>query len=251
MRKHMYRLFPLFSMLGLFFVLVSGCENENENEDESVNQTNGKTTARFNPELTYGTMTDLNGNIYKTVTIGTQTWMAENLRTTKYYDDTPIPNVTDDIEWSNLTSGAYCSNNNTTIVEKIATYGMLYNWYAVNSGKLAPMGWHIPTDAEWKTLTDYLEGISIAGGKLKETGTTHWYSPNTDATNENGFTALPGHCRNERGSFFDFGHYGYWWSNTEYGAGTALLRNMVYDDNNVGKYYCLKKYGCSVRCVMD
>ena len=133
-------------------------------------------------------LTDIDGNDYKTVTIGTQVWMVENLKTTKYNDGTAIPNITDNTSWAALTTGAYCDNINTPSIS--TTYGRLYNWYAVdnnagtkvasNGGKnVCPTGWHVPSDAEWTTLTTYLGGESVAGGKLKETGTTHWQSPNT------------------------------------------------------------------------
>ena len=115
---------------------------------------------------------------------------GRNLKTTKYNDGTSIPNVTNDTSWSNLTTGAYCWYNNDVSYKN--PYGALYNWYAVNTGKLAPKGWHVPSDAEWTTLITYLGGESIAGGKLKEAGTTHWLSPNTEATNSTGFSALPG-----------------------------------------------------------
>src|ERR1039457_6330795 len=125
-------------VLVLFVILVIiACKKE-----KSDNPTNGKTTAVFNSAVTYGTMTDQDGNVYKTVTIGTQTWMAENLRTTIYNDGTAISNVTGATEWTNLTTGAYCNFNNTTSTDTIATYGRLYDWYAVNTGKLAPTGWH-------------------------------------------------------------------------------------------------------------
>ncbi|HLO59887.1 MAG TPA: fibrobacter succinogenes major paralogous domain-containing protein [Bacteroidales bacterium] len=196
-------------------------------------------------------MTDQDGNVYKTVTIGTQTWMAENLRTTKYNDGTVIPNVTANNEWAALTTGAYCNYKNTTYIDTIATYGRLYNWYAVNTGKLAPNGWHVPTDAEWRTLTTFLGGDIVSGGKLKETGTTHWLSPNTRATNETGFTALPGGNRDYDGTFLCIGSHGRWWSATEGDATEAWTRNMLTFDSNVYTSDNLKELGYSVRCVKD
>jgi uncharacterized protein (TIGR02145 family) len=139
-------------------------------------------------------ITDADGNYYNIVTIGTQTWMAENLETTKYNDGNNIPNISDNVAWSNLTTPGYCWYNNDDSTYK-NLYGALYNWYTVNRGKLCPIGWHVPTDAEWTTLTTYLGGESVAGGRLKETGTMHWVSPNVGAINETGFTALPGSCR--------------------------------------------------------
>ena len=153
---------------------------------EGNNTNNGDIV--FNPNITYGSITDIDGNTYKTVTIGTQTWMAENLKVTKYNDGIAIPNVTDNTAWRELTTGALCDYGNTP--SNSETYGKLYNWHAVNTGKLCPTGWHVPSDAEWTELTDYLGGTSVAGDKLKETGSTHWSNLRTGATNETGFTAL-------------------------------------------------------------
>jgi uncharacterized protein (TIGR02145 family) len=139
------------------------------------------------------TVKDFEGNVYKTITIGTQTWMADNLRTTKYRNGDAIPEVTDSSAWINLITGAYCNYNNTRNNDTIVSYGRFYNLYAVTDNRnICPTGWHVSTDAEWTTLTDYLGGASVAGDKLKEKGTTHWESPNAGATNEIGFTALPG-----------------------------------------------------------
>lgn len=242
------KFFLILAMAASMTLLFSSC---NKDDSETSNPTNGKTTAVFNTAVTYGTMTDQDGNVYKTVTIGTQTWMAENLRTTKYNDGTAIPLVTGNDAWTALSTGAYCNYNNTTSIDTIATYGRLYNWYAVNTSKLAPKGWHVPTDAEWTTLTDYLGGGGVAGRKLKETVTTHWNSPNTEATNETGFTALPGGGRLNYGTFFDVGNNGFWWSATEYLASSAYGRDMKYDDSMVGRDLGGKEVGFSVRCVRD
>jgi uncharacterized protein (TIGR02145 family) len=238
--------FPLLIM-GIFFLCSSSCEKDNDNN----NPTNGKTTALFNPNVTYGKMTDQDGNVYKTVTIDTQTWMAENLRTTKYNDGSSITNVTGATEWVNLTTGAYCDYNNTTNIDTIATYGRLYNWYAVNTGKLAPKGWHVPTDDEWSALIDYLGGIYVAGDKLKETGTTHWIGPNTGATNETGFTALPGGIRTYNGYFGNVGYYGIWWSATEFSAANAGYRLIDFSSSDVFDGSWSKELGFFVRCVRD
>ena len=155
-------------------------------------------------------VTDYDGNHYSSVLIGSQIWMAENLKTIKYNDGTAIPLVTDATEWSNLTTHGYCWYNNDEATYG-DTYGALYNWYTVETGNLCPTGWHVPTDAEWTELIDYLGGESVAGGKLKETGTTHWNSPNPGATNETGFTTLPGGYRADfNGSSGDIGNGGYW-----------------------------------------
>jgi uncharacterized protein (TIGR02145 family) len=178
--KNEKKIRSIFSLLiiGLIIFHTISCEKDDGDGPSSHNSTNGQTTAEFNPSITYGTLTDQDGNVYKTVTIGTQTWMAENLRTTKYNDGTAIANVTENTVWDTLRTGAYCNYNNTTSIDTIATYGRLYNWHAVNTGKLAPIGWHVPTADEWTKLTDDLGSGYVAGGKLKETGTSHWNSPN-------------------------------------------------------------------------
>ncbi|NOQ27751.1 MAG: hypothetical protein GQ564_20500, partial [Bacteroidales bacterium] len=196
------------------------------------------------------TVTDIDGNVYQTVQIGDQIWMAENLKTTKYNDGTAIALVTDNTEWENLTTGAYCWYNNDEASYK-NTYGALYNWYTVITGKLCPTGWHVPTDAEWTMLTTYLGGESIAGGKLKETGITHWETDNTGATNEAGFTALPGGYRFFNGMFSDIGYRSYWWSATEYGATGAWARSVYYGSSNTSRTANGKKEGFSVRCIRD
>jgi len=193
--------------------------------------------------------TDADGNGYHSVTIGTQVWMVENLKTTKYRDGLVIPNVTDAIAWFNLATGAYSNYNNDA--DNSADYGRLYNWYAVNTGSLCPTGWHVPTDSEWTTLTTYLGGENVAGGKLKEIGTIHWKSPNTGATNEKGFTGLPGGYHHSNGTFVNIGDYGYWWSFTENDTGNAWYRNLSYGNGGVGRYYNLKRDGLSVRCLKD
>jgi len=145
-----------------------------------------------------GTMTDIDGNVYETVTIGTQVWMAENLKVTHYRNGNTILHIIDWFSWFTLT-GAYCEYDND--VNNVAVYGRLYNWYAVNDSRyIAPVGWHVPSDAEWLTLVDYLGGDTVADGKMKEIGTTHWVSPNTGATNESGFSALPGGYRDYGGN---------------------------------------------------
>lgn len=206
------------------------------------------TGINFNPNITYGTMSDIDGNIYKTVTIGTQTWMAENLKVTQYNDGSSIPNVTDNTAWSKLTTGALCDNENIALNSE--TFGKLYNWYAVNSGKLAPEGWHVPSDTEWTILADYLGGVREAGAKLKETGTSHWVT-NAEATNESGFTALPGGYRDSRGVFVNIWYFNGWWSATEKDAIRALYRHVSGDSRIFYEGPNLKENGKSVRCVKD
>jgi uncharacterized protein (TIGR02145 family) len=193
---------------------------------------------------------DVDGNIYSTVRIGSQVWMAENLKTTKYNDGTVIPNVTDGTAWTALTTGAYCDYNNTP--GNSNTYGKLYNFYTVvDARKLCPTGWHVPSDTEWTTLITYLGGDSVVGGKLKETGTTHWNTPNTGATNETGFTALPGGYRIDGGLFINIGNFGDWWSSAVAGTTSALNFCVAYNYSEAIQFYDHKSFGFSVRCVRD
>lgn len=195
------------------------------------------------------TVKDIDGNVYKTVTIGTQTWMAENLKTTKFSDGTLIPLVPVNDKWQALsTPGFSWYENNATSKN---SYGALYNWYTVNTGKLCPAGWHVPTDGEWTTLTNYFGTEEIAGGKLKEKGITHWESPNEGATNEVGFTALPGGNRGFNGAFGDQGGFGYWWTSSGSNTTEAWYRNLGYPGSWVRRLSFGNKHsGFSVRCVL-
>ena len=199
-------------------------------------------------------LADIDGNQYDVVKIGTQVWMKENLKTTKYNDNSSIPLVTDNTVWASLSTPGFCWYNNDAAAYK-ATYGAMYNGYAVgvasNGGKnVCPTGWHVPTDPEWTTLTNYLGGEIVAGGKLKEAGLTHWASANTGATNETGFTALPGGNRSNTGTFLSLGYYGFWWSSTEYSTAYGWGRVMFYGISNINTVSG-KRDGFSVRCVRD
>ena len=196
----------------------------------------------------YGTVTDIDGNIYHYITIGTQAWMTENLKTTKYRNGDPIPNVTVNNSWSALVTGAYCWYYNSTAYK----VGGLYNWYAVvDSRSIAPTGWHVPSDAEWSTLIMYLGGESVAGGKLKEQGLAHWNSPNYGATNSVGFVALPGGQRTRIGEFFFEGYWGYWWSSTETANSFGIFLYILNDDSKAVELAGYKQEGLSVRCLRD
>jgi uncharacterized protein (TIGR02145 family) len=199
----------------------------------------------FNNDLAYGSLTDIDGNTYKTIQIGDQTWMAENLKVTTYNDGTSIPYMPIFAVWSSLSSPAYCWYKSDSV-----GYGGLYNWYTVND-KLCPAGWHVPDDSEWATLINYLGAEAVAGGKLKETGTTHWNAPNYGATNESGFTALPAGYRSSGGGFNSIKHKGYWWTATESPSGEAYYVTLSYSVGNTDKSSTNKKYGFSVRCIKD
>ena len=193
---------------------------------------------------------DGDGNNYSVVTIGTHIWMVQNLKTTKYSDGTPVPLVSGS-QWADRILPAYCWYNNDSVTYN-TPYGALYNWYAVTSANgLAPKGWHVPSSAELATLTDYYGGDMVAGDKLKEWGTVHWKSPNLGATNESGFTALPGGLRRNDGPFSDITQYGVWWSSTYYVQYQAWQWTMAYDMENAHQVASSTSNGLSVRCIKD
>ncbi len=201
-----------------------------------------------------GTVTDYDGNTYSTFKISDfdQVWMQENLKVTHYSNGDPIPEVTDDTEWGDLTSGAYCVFNNNPDIQAI--YGLLYNAYvAVDERNVCPVGWHVPAAEEWEALSDYLGGYDVSGGKLKEEGTVHWWGENVGADNSSGFMALPGSSRHKEGVYVTtIGVDGYWWSSTK-----SSSSDMVF---NVALYYYFAwfghskfdlNHGCSIRCIRD
>jgi len=216
------------------------------------------------------TVTDIDGNIYRTVKIGDQWWMAKNLEVTHYSNGDVIPEISDSLEWINTSNGACCNYDNDE--SYTATYGRLYNWYAVNDDRdIAPVGWHVPSDAEWKQLEMYL-GMSQSdadatgyrgtneGSKLKESGTIHWTMFNTDATNESGFTALPGGHIDFFAGFYGIERYGYWWSDSESDSTRywwssdsteAWSRVLSFNDPTVKRGSITKLFGLSVRCLKD
>jgi uncharacterized protein (TIGR02145 family) len=216
-------------------------------------------TTTNNPTGEFG---DIDQNVYTYLPIGQQTWMQQNLNVSRYTDGTPIPQVTDPSQWASLTTGAWCYYNNDPA--NGAVYGKLYNWYAVAGiydaasaanpalrKKLAPTGWHIPSDDEWTILTTFLGGATIAGGKMKEMGTALWQSPNTAATNESGFSGLPAGYRGSSGSFSNIGYVGFWWSSSEGDTTSAWNRGLSYYDGGAGSSDGDKKYGFSLRCLRD
>jgi len=237
-----------------------------------ISFTTRASTILFNPKISYGSVNDSEGNVYKTIQIGEigvplqgntlkslhvgqQEWMVENLRVTEFNDGTPIPLVTEKAAWVNNKTPGYCwyDNNEAKFKE---TYGALYNGYTVNTNKLCPIGWHVPSDNEWGTLKAFLEGVEYAGGKLKEVGNIHWVSPNTGATNSSGFAALPGGVRSDGGDFKEIGLHGRWWTSSEfktlYNDGSSSW--SWYLNNNSSKIfsdYYKKIGGFSVRCVKD
>jgi len=185
------------------------------------------------------------------IKICNQVWMNKNLDVVTYRNGDSIPKVTDNAAWFALTTGAYCYYNNDSATYA-ATYGKLYNWYAVNDPRgLAPAGWHVATDAEWATIETCLGGSSVAGGAMKKTGTTHWASPNTGATNSSGFTGFPGGYRNYTGTFMQSSYYGFWWSSTEFDTSSAMDRYLGFDSALFYTSSGVKRFGLSVRCIRD
>jgi len=197
------------------------------------------------------TMSDIDGNIYNTIIIGTQEWMVENLKVTKYRNGDPIPEVSGDAEWEALTADAYCNMNNDE--NFAAKFGRLYNWFAVNDNRnVAPAGWHIASYEEWVALINYSGGELVAGDKLKEAGTANWRTPNPGATNESGFTALPGGFRLNFGDFSpNLGTRAAWWSSSENDVSFAFGLFMYHDNSVVHGEPDENNYGFSVRCIKD
>ena len=195
---------------------------------------------------------DADGNVYQTVVIGTQTWMVENLKTTKYNDGSSIPLITDNLVWSKLSTPGYCWYKNDEVAYK-NPYGALYNWYAVATGKLCPKGWHAAADSDWAKLGEFLGGDAMAAGKLKEAGTAHWKDPNKGATNETGFSALPIGGRFNSGAFNeDLSSYGYWWISPEKDETNPVYLSMYFNSTALSKStYINWVVGFSVRCVKD
>ncbi len=203
------------------------------------------------PDNYAGTVTDIEGNIYKTVTIGTQTWMAENLRTVTLNDNTPIALVTDNAIWAATTDPACCWYNNEAGNSFLSVnYGTLYNWHAVNTGKLCPAGWHILNAAEGTALINFLGGAEAAAAKLAEAGTKHWLFEEL-SSNETGFAALPGGMRNPGGAFADLGIAGFWWSVAEESLSTAYMWTIIMMHPQVVALAWPKTGGLSVRCLKD
>jgi uncharacterized protein (TIGR02145 family) len=209
-----------------------------------------------------GTFSDpIDGRIYKTIKIGKQVWMAENLNASMYRNGDLIPNVPDNIKWGELTGGGWCYYNNDSKNEH--PFGKLYNWHALNDPRgLAPDGWHIPSDEEWQILElklgmgeHLLNGTgwrgSLEGGKLKEAGEDHWHNPNEGATNESGFTAFPGGYRDVEGMFYVLGTSGYWWSTTEFTKHFAWYRSLYFTSSKIHRTNSYEGDGFSIRCIKD
>jgi uncharacterized protein (TIGR02145 family) len=244
----------------LLIVLLFSCRSrsgqnksvEKEAHEQTVPVTSGNSDKSVtSTEIQPGEIiTDVEGNEYPVIRIGNQSWFLKNLKTATLNDGTPIKLVTDSVSWSSLSSPGYCWYDNE--MESFRpTYGALYNGYTANTGKLCPKNWHVPTVNDWRALTSLLGGESVAGGKMKGSGTSFWVGPNTGATNESGFNALPGGLRYHDGSFRDFGFSGYWWSSTLVTKDRAFFIYLDYEYANAFRFDNLLKIGFSVRCVRD
>jgi uncharacterized protein (TIGR02145 family) len=228
------RNFPICKLIGvlmIFAAMVSACDDDN--------------AQKVSPPVT-----DIDGNEYKTVAIGSQVWMAENLKVISYNDGTGTvmyANSEDDLTSIATPAGTFYENNGANG----QTYGILYNWHAVASGKLCPTGWHVPTDSEWNTLIDFLGGEDVAGGKMKEAGTAHWNSPNLDATNSSGFTALPAGYLFDNGNYNSLGNVTHWWTSTQSDTDEAFDRYVYFQNGKAVKGTYSKQVFYSCRCIKD
>lgn len=224
-------------------------------EDFYLNPTNGKTTVVFNPKVHYSTLTDQDGNIYKTVKIVNQTWMAENLRTTSYNDGTEIPNLTNIEDWwfvKKIRFGAYCNYNNTDNLDTIATYGRLYNWYAIDEDKLCPQGWHVPSSNEFEILINNIGGSDSAAIELKESGNSHWITIQNiynTATNKTGFTSIPSGSRSIY--FHGISAQSNYWTITTGGSCGPIFYAISHWFTDIYSSSTDKRTGLSVRCIKD
>ncbi|MBW6536618.1 MAG: fibrobacter succinogenes major paralogous domain-containing protein [Mariniphaga sp.] len=195
------------------------------------------------------TVTDVEGNVYKTIKIGNQTWMLENLKTTRYNSGAPIQQLIDAEKWKLDVSGAYCLYNDDDTNKD--AYGVLYNWATIKKGNLAPKGWHIPTIEEWQELIDFLGGEKIAGGKLKDLGTDFWDSPNKGADNSSGFKAVASGYRSNLGTYASVGNRSVFWTATSKNILQAQLVILMFNSPKVYVFSNSKNFGCSVRCIKD
>ena len=269
-----YQLTLADSLLGNVNLRAAAIDNVNGAKSTSITIV-VDTPGGFNPDLSYGTVKDIDGNSYKTIEIGEQNWMAENLKVTQYADGTAVPLVADDAQWTSLgiSDRAYCWYDNKS--EYSDTTGVLYSWAGAMNGSasvndtttrvqgVCPDGWHLPSDEEWKEMEMEM-GMSQAaadkyewrgtyeGGDLKELGFSHWENPNLACSNSSGFTALPGGFRSNTGVYYGLGQYATFWSATEKaGSSTIWYRALNFDKSNVYRYYVQGNRGASVRCVED
>jgi uncharacterized protein (TIGR02145 family) len=236
---------------GVLLMLAISCKKK----DDSV--TPDSTSSNVTPIT--GTVTDIDNNVYHTVIIGKQTWMSENLKVTKYRNGNPIPNVIDNTQWGKLTTGAYCDYyNNTT---NVATYGRLYNWHAIHDNRnIAPTGWHVASDAEWKTLSDYINSVNSGLNLGKAMAFTSGWKISTSvgdigndqaSNNSSGFSALPGGYHSKDGNYYFIQEMALWWSATEADSAKSYYRSLYYGGVDLTRSSAYKEFGYAVRCVKD
>jgi uncharacterized protein (TIGR02145 family) len=253
-----------------------GYSPDKQSDQSKAKQATGRDN-RAQSSQSVDTMTDIDGNVYRAVKIGNQIWMAENLKVTHYRNGDPIPQLKSDSmakfiiagltdvlanqkesEWKYLKTGIHCVYDNSERIDgHVATFGRLYNWYVVNDSRdIAPNGWHVPSDADWQTLIDYLGGNKLAGGKMKDSGISFWVSPNTGATNESSFSARPGGTRSySSGNYVNLGQVAYFWSTVENDSNHISYQTLsfkhagIYNSLDSGQEY--RRYCFSVRCVKD
>jgi len=252
-KKSSYNISFIFIVLVIVFLVIKKNSSYNQKIELDYNKTQRQdiqpksvTNDITNAYTAYQTITDLDGNYYKTVNIGSQLWMAENLKTTKLNDGTVIEQIVDDTFWNNTNTSGFCYYKN----DPKNSYGALYNWYTITTEKLCPSGWHVPSLSEWTIMINYLGGEKFAGDKLKEGKTFHWLSPNT-GTNLSGFTALPGGTRATKDSFYGFGDACFFATSSAYSK-TEVWGIVLF--NNVGKVGIgtdTLNGGSSVRCIKD
>ena len=236
MKKTTVLSIKFLTILVLMACFNNACKKDNDAEKESE------------PEI----VKDIDGNIYNTITVNGQVWMVENLKTTRYRNGDSIVHLKDPTTFYNFYEGAYCNYNNENNIAE--TYGRLYNWWVINDErKIAPEGWHVATDENWQSLVEYLGGLEVAGGKLKEVGLAHWNAPNADATNEVGFTALPGGYVSPGNDFENIGYYGYYWTSTNFAGQFDRAWIWIINNNfpSVMKINFRIDMAASIRCVKD
>lgn len=239
---------------GDYSVLLLGLNAESETVargyEQDIEVTAGGNAEVYLSWIRIMIVADIDGNEYQAVKIGNRWWMMENLKVTRYRNGDPIETVADPASWDRLVSGACCMYDNSGADGDV--YGFLYNWHAVNDSRgIAPEGWHVPSDEEWQVLVDFLGGSSIAGGRMKEAGLSHWENPNTGADNESGFLALPGGYRYYEGNFHEKGYCAYFWSSTGIPPSLAWNRVLRYNSTAVDRVDRNRIGGFSIRCVRD
>lgn len=236
---------------------IVSCKKETSTPSTSTTSTSDttKTTSNVSSEGKLGTtISDIDGNTYKTVIIGDQQWMAENLKVTKFNDGTLIPNTTLWLDWSENDTTGWCNYYNKA--EYNAKHGKLYNWNVVSTLKngdknVCPVGWHVPNNSEWEKLGVKLGGVFVAGGKIKVKGTADWNSPNPEATNSSLFSAYPSGVRSSNGTFEGLGNVAQWWSTDEIDYRTANALSVYSVNSQFSLYSGDKRSGSSIRCIKN